>query len=105
MRECSLDTLIQHHPQGVTVLDVREPEEYVEGHVPGALLIPMGQVPDRMDEVPREGPVYVICASGRRSQTSAAQLEEAGFDAYSVAGGTSGWIERGQEVVTGSSPR
>lgn len=105
MREVPLDELIEAHPRGATVLDVREPAEYLAGHVPGALHIPMSQVPARLDEVPHGHPLYVICAGGVRSQTSAAQLEAAGYDAVSVQEGTKGWIARGQEVVTGASPR
>ncbi len=105
MRECSLDDLIRAHSVGATVIDVREPSEYVQGHVPGALLIPMGQLQSRLGEVPRSGPVFVICASGNRSKSSAEQLEAAGFEAYSVAGGTSGWIRLGRSVVAGASPR
>lgn len=104
MRECSIDAVIRAHRHGATIVDVREPEEYVQGHVPGAILIPMGQVPKRAHEVPDCGPVYVICASGRRSQTSAAQLESFGYDAYSVREGTNGWIARGMRLITGRSP-
>lgn len=103
MRECPLDTLIEAHPRGVTVVDVREPQEYVDGHVPGAIPIPMDQLAGRLDEVPTGGPVYVVCASGNRSKRSAAHLEAAGYDAYSVQEGTKGWIARGQRVVRGSS--
>ncbi len=52
---------------GVNVVDVREPGEYVAGHVPGARLVPMGQLPSRVDELRADGPVYVVCASGGRS--------------------------------------
>lgn len=105
MRECTLADLEAAHLGGATVVDVREPDEYAAGHVPGALPIPMAQVPARLAEVPTGAPVYVICASGNRSKTSAQQLEDAGYDAYSVAGGTKGWIERGNDVVTEAEPR
>lgn len=105
MRECTLDDLQRALGVGATVVDVREPGEYASGHVPGALHIPMGELPRRLVEVPREGTVYVICASGNRSRTSADQLETAGYDAYSVAGGTAGWIQLGRPVVRGLSPR
>ena len=71
-------------------IDVREPAEYVAGHVPGAVLIPMGQLPSRVDELDRAAPVYVICATGNRSGAMTDLLAAAGFDAYSVAGGTVG---------------
>ncbi|GAB94880.1 rhodanese-related sulfurtransferase [Kineosphaera limosa] len=104
MREVPLDALIEAHPLGATVLDVREQQEYLSGHVPGAIHIPMGEVPARLQDVPHAQPLYVICASGGRSQVSAAQLEAAGYEAVSVQEGTKGWIARGQAVVTGGSP-
>ena len=57
---------------GALVLDVREPSEYVAGHVPGAKLVPLGSLPDRIGELPRQEPIYVICASGSRSRTAPA---------------------------------
>ncbi|GAA1478713.1 rhodanese-like domain-containing protein [Nocardioides aestuarii] len=89
---------------GAAVLDVREPAEYVQGHVPGARLIPVGQLPARLAEVERDGRVYVVCASGNRSKVGADVLIAAGRDAVSVAGGTSGWMRAGHPVVTGSRP-
>ncbi len=87
------------------VLDVREPDEYTGGHVPGAVLIPLGEVVERFDEVPQGDPLYVICHSGGRSARAAAWLEQQGVEAVNVAGGTSAWIAAGQPVVTGDRPR
>ena len=92
------------HAAGAFVLDVREPLEYVSGHVPGALLIPMAQVHTHMGEVPRGEPVYVICASGNRSYTAAGWLRNADVDAISVAGGTSGWAAQRRPLVRGPKP-
>lgn len=78
------------------VLDVREPWEYGEGHVPGAQLVPLGELEDRVSELPRDRPVYSICHSGQRSLAAAAFLLDQGFSEVSnVEGGTSAWIERG----------
>ena len=101
MRECTIDDLIEAHPSGAVVLDVREDDEYESGHVPGALHIPMNEVATRISEVPEAHPVYVICASGNRSRTSATVLGVAGRDAVSVQGGTKGWIAAGQPVIEG----
>jgi rhodanese-related sulfurtransferase len=89
------------HADGAFVLDVREPPEYVEGHVPGAVLVPMAQVLDRQSELPVNQPVYVICASGNRSKTATDWLRGRGIDAISVAGGTSAWASSGHPVVRG----
>ena len=89
----------------VFVLDVREPEEYVQGHVPGAVLIPMSQLASRMAEVPLDRPVHVICRSGNRSASMTEVLERAGVDASNVAGGTAGWARAGRGLVTGTDPR
>ena len=90
---------------GAAIIDVREPGEYVTGHVPGAVLIPMGQLPSRVAELDMAAPVYVVCASGNRSAAMTGFLRRTGFAAYSVAGGTSGWMRSGRPVVTGSAPR
>lgn len=81
------------------VVDVREPWEYKQGHVPGAMLIPLGQLSTRLSELDPETPVAVICASGSRSQSAAAVLGQKGFKTvYNVLGGTSAWARSGFNV-------
>jgi hydroxyacylglutathione hydrolase len=81
------------------VLDVREPWEFRRGHVPGARLIPLGQLADRIGELEPERPVAVICASGNRSQSAAALLAQKGFQkVFNVAGGTNAWKKEGLEI-------
>lgn len=99
--EIDIAEAARRHAAGVPVIDVREPDEYVEGHVPGAPLIPLGTVPDRVAEVPAEGEVLVICKSGGRSRKAAELLRAQGIDAVNVAGGTMAWIDAGHRVVTG----
>jgi len=101
--EIDVDELARRHASGGAVLDVREPDEYEGGHVPGAVSIPLGEVPDRLGEVP-EGEVLVICAKGGRSLRAAEVLRSGGVDAVNVAGGTNAWVESGRPVVTGSTP-
>jgi rhodanese-related sulfurtransferase len=102
MREVDLATFAAAQRDGAVVIDVREPFEYVTDHVPGAQLIPMGELPSRRAHLPPGAPVYVICASGNRSLAAAAFLARAGVDAWSVAGGTAGWVRAGHPVVRGT---
>lgn len=95
---------LTEHAAGRTVVDVREPMEYRAGHVPGAILMPMRQVAERADELPKGEPVYVICASGNRSQSMAQVFRRAGVEAYSVAGGTAAWADAGHDIVSGPYP-
>jgi rhodanese-related sulfurtransferase len=102
--EIDVETLVGLQASGATIIDVRQPDEYEDGHVSGARLIPLGEVPDRATEIPSEGPVYVICKSGARSARAAEWLIAQGTDATNVAGGTMAWIEAGHPVVTGGEP-
>ena len=96
--------LARRHEEGAFVLDVREPDEYEAGHVPGAVLIPLGEVVARQAEVPADEDVYVICAVGARSARAAAFLNGAGHRTTNVAGGTRGWLEAGFGVTEGGNP-
>lgn len=104
MREVDQLTFAARRADAPLVIDVREPEEYAAGHVPGARLVPMGAIPAQLDELPADVPVYVICASGNRSLSVADQLAEHGINAWSVAGGTSAWARSGRPIVTGTQP-
>ncbi len=101
--EIDLSTLEGLLGEGAALIDVREEDEYTDGHVAGALHIALATVPDRVAEVPSTGPVYVICALGGRSARAAEFLRAQGIDAINVAGGTNGWIDSGRPVVRGSS--
>ncbi len=99
-----LDTFAAAHAAGAAVLDVRNPDEYEAGHVSGAVLIPLGELGGRQDDIPDGDPLYVICAMGGRSLQATKAMVASGYPAVSVAGGTKGWIEQGRPVVTGSLP-
>ena len=101
MREIDQRTFAAAHRDGALVIDVREPSEYVEGHVPGARLMPLGQLSSHVGDLPRNVPVYVVCASGNRSLSAAGFLTAAGIDAWSVAGGTGAWLRSGRPVTRG----
>ena len=103
MREIDIQQFASVLADGGNVIDVREPGEYVVGHVPGARLVPMGQLSSRLGELDRSRPVYVVCASGNRSGAMASLLHQNGFDAVNVAGGTNAWVRSGRPVTTGAS--
>ncbi|AOW94050.1 sulfurtransferase [Rhodococcus sp. WMMA185] len=101
MREIDLDQFAENWADGVPIIDVREPWEYATGHVPGAVLIPLGQLDSRTADISDGDVVYVICASGNRSVQGARIVEAAGRTAVSVAGGTSGWAALGRPLEAG----
>jgi rhodanese-related sulfurtransferase len=103
--EANIDELATAVRDGAQVIDVRETYEYVAGHVPGAALIPMAELPSRADELDRTRPVYVICASGNRSSAMAAFLRQTGVDARNVTGGTGAWAAAGRALEAGPAAR
>lgn len=83
----------------VLVLDVREPSEYAAGHIPGVTLIPMGQVPNRLSEIPEDKTVIVTCRSGNRSGQIAEYLRQQGYeDVHNMKGGILAWQDAGLPV-------
>jgi hydroxyacylglutathione hydrolase len=81
------------------VLDVRQPGEWAEGHVPGAHYISGGELPRRFDDVPQKRPVAVYCGSGYRSSVAASLLKRNGHpEVYNVIGGFSAWQAAGLPV-------
>lgn len=92
----SLDEIaVQDLPRvtaGSTIVDVREPVEWTTGHVPGALLIPLGELRGSLPSIPRHRPVVTICEAGVRSCTAASLLASAGFtEVAHVPAGSSGY--------------
>jgi rhodanese-related sulfurtransferase len=86
------------------LLDVREPHEFAYGHVPEALNLPQAELASRLDEVPRDRPLYVTCQSGYRSLRAAQFLRQMGFaPVLSVTGGTAAWEAAGKPLATGGS--
>ncbi len=96
------DFAAAHSTGAAQVVDVREPAEYVTGHAPGAVSIPMGQLPGRLAEIDRSKPVFVVCQAGGRSAAMADVLLHHGFDAHSVTGGTAAWSKAGRPMATGA---
>jgi rhodanese-related sulfurtransferase len=106
--EVDVAELARQRAVGAPILDVREPDEYEAGHVPGAELIPLGEVAERTPgiagEVPGDATLYIICKSGGRSRRAAEHLRANGVDAVNVAGGTLAWIEAGYDLAAGPAP-
>lgn len=99
--EIDVNELAERLAAGVRLFDVREVVEYEAGHVPGARLVPLGEVVDRVEEFRGEGPAVLICRSGARSMRACEFLVEHGIEAINVAGGTLAWIESGRAVDLG----
>lgn len=96
----------QHWNQGASsavpfvFIDVRTPEEYAEGHIEGAVLIPVQELAERINEVPKDKQVYLYCRSGRRSADAAGMLAKAGYtNIENVLGGITTWKEANHAVV------
>ena len=97
-----LTTLVEN---GSLVVDVREPDEYESGHIPGAVLVPLSTVLTNKSEFESDETVYVVCRSGGRSLQACEMLHDVGIsNVVNVAGGTMGWISLGNEIVTGEHP-
>lgn len=86
-------------PDGVVVVDVREPVEWEHGRIDGAVHVPLGQLPGRTDELPADRQLLVVCKVGGRSAQATAFLQEKGFDAVNLSGGMVEWVGAGREVV------
>lgn len=99
--EATIQQLKQAHSEGAVVIDVREPDEYAEGHVAGARSLPLSELPARTQEVPADQVVYLVCQGGGRSSKAAELLSAAGRDVRSVVGGTTAWVESGGETEVG----
>jgi len=82
-----------------TLLDVREDDEWQQGHAPGAVHVPMGDVPSRLAEISVDGELYVVCRQGGRSARVVEYLQHAGIDAVNVDGGMVAWQQAGLPVV------
>jgi hydroxyacylglutathione hydrolase len=103
LEQVSAADLDERRRRGATIVDVRSDPEWADGHIPGALHIMGGHLPKRFEELPRDGKVHLICATGYRSNIAASVLRRAGFrEVANVTGGMTGWHRRGLPVETGN---
>ncbi len=75
MKTITIEELLQLDQDTITVLDVRPADAYTRGSVPGAVSIPLAEVEERMEELPKEKPVYVLCHTGEWSVDAVYELE------------------------------
>ena len=105
VREITIEELKSALSSGALVIDVRENNEYVSGHVPAATHVPLGTVPSNVDLFRSDEDIYVICHSGGRSMRACEFLHDEGItNVVNVIGGTAGWIALGNPVTTGQQP-
>ena len=82
-------------------IDVREEEEHAEGHIPGAMNIPLSEFMARADEISEDAPVLLVCNTGVRSSQAALFLASMGYEEiYNLEDGTKGWLQQGYKVDT-----
>ena len=99
--EVDVHQAAEYREAGYFMLDVREPEEWEAGHMPGATLIPLGELGERFTELPTDQPIVVYCRSGNRSAVARDFLLEMFPSTTSMAGGFNDWVAAGYDVETG----
>ena len=109
-RRGELETVAQIDPQslqkrssnGVQIIDVRSPEEWRKGHLPGAIHIPLALLPDRVGELDASVPIVMQCQGGGRSSIATSLLQSQGaLNVFNLAGGYDAWVAQGYEVESG----
>lgn len=102
--EITVDDVAAMQETGATTLiDVRDPDEYAAGHIPGARLVPLPRIADHLSELRDAPDLQIVCQSGNRSARAVEYLTDQGIPAVSVAGGTRAWLASGRPVRTGGS--
>ena len=88
---------------GRLILDVREDDEWDDGHIADAVHIPLGELPDRSADLPRDRPIVCVCRSGNRSGKATDLLADQRFDAINMSGGMLAWVDADRPVVSTSA--
>jgi hydroxyacylglutathione hydrolase len=103
--EVDIEALAGFAPDAV-ILDVREPAEFAQGHLPGAINLPQADLASRLAEIPRDRPLIVVCEVGGRSYRAAQFLAQMGVDqVMSLQGGTAAWRSAGKPLVSDGTRR
>ena len=98
--EISVDQAHELYEQGTFLLDVRTPEEWNDYHIEGATLIPLDELQGRVNELPQDEDIVVVCRSGNRSQVGRDILRQAGISqSTSMTGGVNAWYAAGYPTV------
>jgi rhodanese-related sulfurtransferase len=102
----SIDGVPDPLPEGLAVLDVREPAEWAHGHIEGAQHVPLMELPQRLADLP-QGQTLVVCKVGGRSAQAVGYLLEQGYDVVNLDGGMLEWEAAGRPMVsdTGQPPQ
>ena len=99
VRTISLAQALELLDAGAFVLDVREAHEWVRGHYDGAHHVALAEVPESLEQLPRERTIICVCRSGGRSRVATQYLSDHGFDVVNLEGGMLGWLESGEPLV------
>ena len=100
-------SMLDSEPDNTVVVDVRRDDEWVTGHVSGAIHVPIDDLPGRMDEVPQDKKVLFICAAGVRSGLACEIAASMGYDSenlYNIEDGTPTWIAFNLPTSHGNDP-
>ncbi|GLV54035.1 hypothetical protein KDH_08840 [Dictyobacter sp. S3.2.2.5] len=84
---------------GAIVLDVREPSEWQEGHIPGAVHMPLGTLPQQLSQLDPSKELVVVCRSGNRSMAASQILHRAGYKVHNLSGGMMHWSRSGYPIT------
>jgi len=99
VRTISLAEALQLLEAGAFVLDVREAHEWARGRFEDAHHVALAEVPESLDQLPRDATIVCVCRSGGRSRVATQYLSDHGFDVVNLEGGMLGWVEAGEEIV------
>lgn len=104
LSEITVDELADKLVAGVHLVDVRETDEYSDGHIAGALSAPLTVLPDMLHQFRHGVTNYIVCKSGGRSARACEWLAAQGYNAVNIIGGTIAWQLSGRDVVAGEQP-